>query len=212
MKLYDYYRSSASYRVRIALNLKKISYEKLSVHLVNQGGEQHLPAYLKLNPQGLVPTLDENGHILSQSLAIIEYLDEINPEPPLLPHHPFDRAKVRSMALTIVADIHPLNNLRVLNRLKSEFHANEAQIRAWYHHWIKCGFDALETTFAAHPQQHQLCFGRDVSLADICLIPQVYNAHRFGFDMTAYPHINAINEYCLTLPAFQDAAPVEQRG
>ena len=143
MKLYDYYRSSASYRVRIALNIKNISYETLSVHLINNGGEQLHPDYLQLNPQGLVPTLDENGHIISQSLAIIEYLEEINPTPSLLPQTPLGRAQVRSMALSIACDIHPLNNLRVLTRLRNQFQANDQQIMDWYHHWLKLGFDAL---------------------------------------------------------------------
>ena len=137
MKLYDYYRSSASYRVRIALNLKNISYESLPVHLTNDGGEQHRDEYLQLNPQGLVPTLDENGHILSQSLAIIEYLEEINPTPALLPQNPLGRAQVRSLALLVACDMHPLNNLRVLQQLKQQFQATESQVQDWYHHWFR---------------------------------------------------------------------------
>lgn len=209
MKLYDYYRSSASYRVRIALNIKNICYETLAVHLVNQGGEHHLPQYLELNPQGLVPTLDENGHIITQSLAIIEYLDEINPSPSLLPPTPLGRAKVRSLAMIIACDIHPLNNLRVLNQLRKEFDANEEQVMRWYHLWLKAGFDAFEQVLQTlpHKSPHQLCYGNEVSMADICLIPQVYNAHRFGFSMAAYPLINDINAYCLSLPAFNHAAP-----
>lgn len=207
MKLYDYYRSTASYRVRIALNVKKINYEKCSVHLVNNGGEQHLATYLEVNPQGLVPTLDENGHILSQSLAIIEYLDEICPTPPLLPQNPLGRGQVRSLAMIIVCDMHPLNNLRVLQQLKQQFQATEAQVTEWYHHWLKQGFDAIEQQLGHLPRKTNVCYGHEVSLADICLIPQVYNAKRFNFSMKNYPLINKINEHCLTLDAFVDAAP-----
>lgn len=210
MKLYDYYRSTASYRVRIALNIKNISYETLPVHLINNGGEHHSPEYLKLNPQGLVPTLDENGHILSQSLAIIEYLEEMNPSPPLLPQTPLGRAQVRSIAFSIACDIHPLNNLRVLGRLRTEFHASEQQVREWYHHWLKEGFDALESRLELMPHKNRVCYGSDVTMADICLIPQVYNAHRFEFPMDNYPAINEIYAYCLTLTPFKDAAPQER--
>lgn len=209
MKLYDYYRSSACYRVRIALNIKNINYERLAVHLLNNGGEHHQADYLQLNPQGLVPTLNENGHIISQSLAIIEYLEEMNPTPPLLPQTPLGRAQVRSMAFSIASDIHPLNNLRVLNRLRQEFKANEQQVLDWYHYWLKQGFDALETRLESMPHKNQVCYGNEVSLADLCLIPQVYAAQRFGFKMDAYPLINSINEYCLSLTAFKDAAPTE---
>lgn len=209
MKLYDYYRSTACYRVRIALNIKNISYETLPVHLVNNGGEQHRPEYLQLNPQGLVPTLDENGHIINQSLAIIEYLEEMSPTPPLLPQTPLGRAQVRGMALTIACDMHPLNNLRVLTRLRNQFHANEQQVMEWYHHWLKQGFDALESRLQSLPHKNQVCYGSEVSMADVCLIPQVYNAHRFGFSMTNYPIINEINAHCLTLTPFRDAVPQE---
>ncbi len=207
MKLYDYYRSSASYRVRIALNIKNISYETLAVHLTAHGGEQHYPEYLKLNPQGLVPTLDENGHIISQSLAIIEYLEEICPTPSLLPQTPLGRAQVRSLALTIACDMHPLNNLRVLERLRTEMQATEQQVREWYHYWLKQGFDALESRLHTMPHKNKVCYGSEASLADICLIPQVYNAHRFDFSMESYPLINEIYAYCCTLEAFRDAAP-----
>lgn len=210
MKLYDYYRSSASYRVRIALNIKNISYETLAVHLINNGGEHHHPDYLKLNPQGLVPTLNENGHIISQSIAIIEYLEEISPNPPLLPPTPLGRAQVRSMALMIACDIHPINNLRVLEQLRNEFNANEQQVTTWYHHWIKQGFDALESRLQAMPHKNKVCYGSEVSLADICLIPQVYNAHRFRFPMENYPLINEIYDYCCALEPFKDAAPEQQ--
>ncbi len=196
MKLYDYYRSTASYRVRIALNLKKINYDRLPIHLVNNGGEQHHASYLELNPQGLVPTLDENGHILSQSIAIIEYLEDICPTPPLLPQNPLSRAQVRSLAMLVACDMHPLNNLRVLQQLRQLFQATEAQINEWYHHWLK------------HlPRKNSVCYGSEISLADVCLVPQVYNAKRFNFSMTNYPLINKINDHCLTINAFTEAAP-----
>lgn len=207
MKLYDYFRSTACYRVRIALNMKNISYERLAVHLVNNGGEQHSPDYLEKNPQAMVPTLNENGHIITQSLAIIEYLDEMTPTPPLLPQTPLGRAHVRSMALTVACDMHPLNNLRVLNRLRFQFDADEEQVREWYFHWLKLGFDALESRLQQMPHKSQVCYGHDVTLADICLIPQVYNAHRFGFPMVNYPLINAINDHCLSLSPFKQAVP-----
>ncbi|KTC66152.1 glutathione S-transferase (maleylacetoacetate isomerase) (plasmid) [Legionella adelaidensis] len=210
MKLYDYFRSSASYRVRIALNWKNISYETLSIHLINHGGEQHAPDYMQLNPQGLVPTLDENGHILSQSLAIIEYLEEISPTPPLLPQNPLAKAQVRSLSLIIASDIHPLNNLRVLNYLREKFNANEEQTREWYHHWLRLGFDALESRLQALPRKNPVCYGNDISLADICLVPQVYNAKRFEFPLENYPLIREINAYCESLPAFVEASPEAQ--
>jgi maleylacetoacetate isomerase len=207
VKLYDYYRSSASYRVRIALNLKNISYESLPVHLVNHGGEQHNPEYLRLNPQGLVPTLDENGHILTQSLAIIEYLEDISPTPALLPTNPLARAQIRSLALIITADIHPLNNLRVLQQLRQQFNANEEEVQEWYHLWLRKGFDAFEGKLHLMSRKNPVCYGHEVSIADICLIPQVYNAHRFNFPLDKYPLINEINEYCTSLPAFIAASP-----
>ncbi|HBI22446.1 MAG TPA: maleylacetoacetate isomerase [Legionella sp.] len=207
MKLYDYYRSSSCYRVRIALNLKHVTYETLAVHLVNQGGAQHKPAYCALNPQGLVPTLDENGHILTQSLAIIEYLNEISPTPALLPQNPLGRAQVRSLAMIIACDIHPLNNLRVLQQLREQFQATENQVLDWYQHWIKIGFDAVEIQLNKLGRKHPVCYGHELSLADVCLIPQVYNAKRFNLSMTAYPLISDINDYCLTQPAFIQAAP-----
>jgi maleylacetoacetate isomerase len=207
MKLYDYYRSTASYRVRIALNLKNISWEAIPVHLINQGGEQNHPEYLALNPQGLVPSLDDHGQILTQSLAIIEYLEETFPSPALLPAQPLERAHIRSIALSIACDIHPLNNLRVLQQLKSGFHASEEQVTQWYHHWLKKGFDALESTLQKTPRKKSVCYGEEVSMADICLIPQVYNAKRFDFPMKNYALIEKINAYCLTLPAFAEAAP-----
>ena len=207
MKLYDYYRSSCSYRVRIALNLKNISYECIPIHLVNHGGEQHTASYRALNPEGVVPTLYENGHVLTQSIAIIEYLNDLNPTPPLLPQNPLERAHVKSLALMIACDMHPLNNLRVLKQLQAEFQATDDAIQAWYHHWLRLGFDAFETTLEKLARTASVCSGHHVSLADICLIPQVYNAKRFQFDMTPYPLIEKINAYCLTLEAFKKASP-----
>jgi len=207
--LYDYYRSTACYRVRIALNIKKIAYNTIPVHLINHGGEQHLPDYKKMNPQGLVPTLIENNHILTQSLAIIEYLDEINPEPALFPKAPLARAQVKQLALIIACDMHPLNNLSATTQLRQQFSANDQQIQDWYYHWLTRGFDAIETHLNHLPRKEMVCYGENISLADICLIPQVYNANRFHFDMRPYPLINDINHYCLSLSSFQAAAPQE---
>jgi maleylacetoacetate isomerase len=207
MKLYDYFRSTACYRVRLALSLKNIVYEKIEIHLINNNGEQHSPKYQHINPQGLVPSLDINGKILTQSLAIIDYLEELFPETPLLPQDPWFKAIIKSLALIIACDMHPLNNLRVLNRLKEQFKANQEQVNDWYHHWLAEGFNAFELQLQRLERSNPVCFGTKPSLADLCLIPQVYNAQRFNFDMSAYPIINQINDYCLTLPAFKNAAP-----
>lgn len=207
MKLYDYYRSTACYRVRIALNLKNIAHTSTAVHLINNGGEQNNPLYLQHNPQGLVPTLEENNRFLTQSLAIIEYLEETHPTPALLPKDCFERAQIRSLAMIIACDVHPLNNLRVLQRLRSQFEATDAQVNDWYHHWLRKGFDAIEKQLENFPRQEAVCYGSRFSLADVCLIPQVYNAKRFNFPMQDYPLINMINEHCLQAPAFAKAAP-----
>ncbi|QMT59323.1 maleylacetoacetate isomerase [Legionella sp. PC997] len=207
MKLYDYFRSTACYRVRIALNLKNITYEKINIHLVNHGGEQHSAEYREVNPQELVPNLEINGQVISQSLAIIDYLDEMYPNPALLPQNSFDRATLRSLALIVACDMHPLNNLRVLNRLKEQFQANESQVTEWYHHWLKAGFDAFEAKLLNIKRSQPFCFGDAVTLADLCLIPQVYNANRFHFAMDNYPLINEINAHCLTLEPFRKAVP-----
>ncbi|WP_283629639.1 maleylacetoacetate isomerase [Shewanella baltica] len=212
MKLYGYWRSSAAYRVRIALNLKGISAEQLSVHLVRDGGEQHKAAYSALNPLELVPTLvmdDElDADALSQSLAIIEYLDEIHPQSPLLPASALERAHVRAMALTVACEIHPLNNLRVLQYLTQTLGVDEAAKNTWYHHWVASGFAALETLLVRHSGRH--CFGDTVTLADLCLVPQVYNAQRFNVDLTPYPNIMRVWTECNQLEAFADAAPERQ--
>lgn len=207
MKLYDYYRSTACYRVRIALNIKNIAYKTIPVHLLGEGGEQHSDTYLHLNPQQLVPTLDVDGDYLHQSLAILEYLEETHPEPALLPSDVLIRAHVKSLALIIACDMHPLNNLRVLHRLRQQFQATESQINQWYHHWLRLGFDAIENKLKKLPRTNPVCYGETISLADVCLIPQVYNAHRFHFPMDNYPIINAINDYCLSQRPFIDASP-----
>ena len=212
MKLYGYWRSSAAYRVRIALNLKGISAEQLSVHLVRDGGEQHKAAYSALNPLELVPTLvmdDElDADALSQSLAIIEYLDEIHPQSPLLPASALERAHVRAMALTVACEIHPLNNLRVLQYLTQTLGVDEAAKNTWYHHWVASGFAALEILLKRHSGRY--CFGDTVTLADLCLVPQVYNAQRFNVDLTPYPNIMRVWAECNQLEAFADAAPERQ--
>lgn len=210
MKLYDYYRSTASYRVRIALHLKQLSYEVIPVHLVHHGGEQHTTQYKKINPQSLVPALelDTDTQPLTQSLAILEYLEETHPTPPLLPKDAPARAEVRSLALLIAADMHPLNNLRVLKQLRMQFNASEDEVNAWYHHWLQLGFDAFEARLKRLPRKGHVCYGNHVSLADLCLIPQVYNARRFDFSLTPYPLIQTIVDACLNLPAFQKAAPL----
>lgn len=211
MQLYDYYRSTASYRVRIALNLKNIPFEAIAVHLVRDGGEQHQAAYRALNPQGLVPTLIDTAAAntpITQSIAILEYLEEQYPTPALLPEAPLARAQVRSLANLIASDMHPLNNLRVLQQLKKQFNASEADVTTWYHHWLKQGFDAFEMRLKTTPRKNALfCDGEQITYADICLIPQVFNAVRFEFSLEPYPLIQAINTHCLSLKSFQAAAP-----
>jgi len=211
MKLYDYWRSSAAYRVRIALNLKGISYEHISVHLVKEGGQQHSADYKALNPQSLLPSLETDaGDIITQSLAILEYLDETEPTPALLPVSALDRSRVRSLAGMIACDIHPVNNLRVLQYLKNTLKVEDDAKSEWYRHWIYKTFDALETRLENEASTGNFCHGDTPTLADICLIPQVYNAHRFKCKMDAYPNINRINDACLKLDAFQKAIPENQ--
>ena len=212
MKLYGYWRSSAAYRVRIALNLKQLSAEHISVHLVNNGGEQHSASFHQLNPQHLVPAFVDSGEqgelTLSQSLAIIEYLEDKYPDHHLLPRNIEDRAIVRSMAQAIACEIHPLDNLRVLQYLVNEMGVSEADKMRWYHHWIHVGFTALEVQLGQY--SGRFCFGDTPSLADICLIPQVYNAKRFNLELAAYPNIVRIWHECQQLSAFADAAPEQQ--
>jgi maleylpyruvate isomerase len=207
MKLYSYFRSSAAYRVRIALNLKNLPYDYAPVHLLRDGGEQLKPAYRKLNPDAIVPTLVDGAHVLQQSLAIIEYLDETHPEPPLLPGSPAGRAYVRSVALQIACEIHPLNNLRVLKYLKHTLGVAEDAKNAWYRHWIESGFATLETYLASDARTGTCCFGDTPTLADACLMPQVFNARRFEIDVARFPTIERIANHLAQLDAFARAAP-----
>jgi maleylacetoacetate isomerase len=209
MKLYGYFRSSAAYRVRIAMNLKGLSAEDSSVHL--QKAEQRANDYLAVNPQGLVPALvTDDGHVLTQSLAIVEWLDETHAEPPLLPGDALGRARVRALAQMIACDIHPLDNLRVLNYLLHTLGVSDEQKNGWYRYWIDLGFEALETRLARDAETGRFCHGDAPTLADICLVPQVSNARRFKMDLTPYPTIVRIDAACQALPAFAAAAPDRQ--
>jgi maleylpyruvate isomerase len=209
VKLYDYFRSSAAYRVRIALNLKGRSAERVFVHL--RKGAQRGDGYLALNPQGLVPTLvTDGGDVLTQSLAIVEWLDEMFPDPPLLPPDAVGRARVRSLALAIACDIHPLDNLRVLTYLTGTLGVTEAQRVGWYRYWIDVGFEALEARLARERATGRFCHGDAPTLADICLVPQLANARRVAFDFSPYPTLLGIEAACHALPAFADAAPAKQ--
>jgi maleylacetoacetate isomerase len=205
LKLHSYFRSSASYRCRIALNLKGVAYELAFVSLVSQGGQQHSPAYRALNPQALLPTLEHDGRVLTQSLAIVEYLDEVWPQPPLLPGDAGMRAKVRAFALAIASDTGPVNNLRVLRYLKRAMGQSQAGIDAWYRHWSQGGLKACESLLPAAP--HRFCFGEHPTLADVVLVPQMYNARLFKTDLSEVPRLDAIDAACRALPAFADAAP-----
>lgn len=208
--LYSYWRSSAAYRVRIALNLKKLPYTIRPVHLVRDGGQQHQESYRKLNPQELVPTLLHGELVVRQSLAIIEYLDETWPEVPLLPATPAARARARGMADLVACDIHPIGNLRVLQYLGQECGMPQAQREQWSRHWIEQGFKALEAVLDEDPSRGRFCCGEAPGLADICLVSQMYNALRWGVDMQAFPSINAVYTACQELDAFQQAAPEAQ--
>lgn len=210
MKLASYFRSTAAYRVRIALNVKGVDYETLPVHLLRNGGEQRSAEYKLKNPEGLVPALEVDSTVLSQSLAIIEYLDEVYPNPRLLPNTALERAHARGIAQSIACDIHPLNNLRVLQYLVKELDVSDTQKQAWYSHWVDSGFSALETRLAHSHLTGEFCLGNTPSIADICLVPQVYNALRFNCPMDNYPTINRINANCLALKSFQLAAPEQQ--
>jgi maleylpyruvate isomerase len=208
LKLHSYFRSSASYRCRIALNLKGLVYELAFVHLVRDGGQQLQPAYRALNPQALLPTLEHDGRVLTQSLAIVEYLDEVWPQPPLLPSDPGTRAKVRAFALAIASDTGPVNNLRVLRYLKRTMRQDQAAIDAWYRYWSQSGLKACEALLPSVAQP--FCFGDTPTLADIVLVPQMYNARLFRTDLSEVPRLVAIDAACRALPAFADAAPDAQ--
>ena len=207
MKLYSYFRSSAAYRVRIALNLKGIAYETAPIHLVKDGGHNRRPEYRAVNPQMRVPALvTSSGEVLIQSLAIIGYLDETHPNPPLLPKDPIARARARALAEIVACDIHPLNNTSPLRYLKRVMHQEQSAIDAWYHHWVTEGFEALEALVGPGPY----CCGSNVTIADICLVPQVYNARRLKVPLDKFPKIVAIDAACLALPAFDRARPENQ--
>jgi maleylacetoacetate isomerase len=209
MKLYGYFRSSAAFRVRIALNLKGLAYAQVPVHL--RKNEQQRPDFLALQPQGLVPVLEDDGRVFIQSLAIIEYLDETHRQPPLLPADPAGRARVRALAQAVACDIHPIDNLRVLRYLGKPLGQDEAAVEAWYNHWIKLGFDGIERLLGSDGRTGMFCHGDQPGLADICLVPQVYNAQRYkSFDMTPYPAIGRIFDACRALDAFERARPEKQ--
>lgn len=210
LTLYSYWRSSAAYRVRIGLNLKRLPYETVPVHLVRDGGQQHSACYAKANPQRLVPMLCHGQRKLRQSLAILEYLDEMWPEPPLLPVSARDRQRVRALAQLVACDVHPLNNLRVMQFFEHEWNVPGTERDAWMRHWMQEGFAAMEALLADNPATGEFCEGHTPTLADCCLVPQVYNARRFGVDMDPYPTICRIEAACLALPEFDAARPEQQ--
>ncbi len=210
MKLYSYWRSSAAYRVRIALNLKGLRYEQIPVNLAQGEGEQNDPAYREINPQRFVPVLVDGGRVIRQSLAIAEYLEETVDGPRLLPATARERARVRSLAMLVACDIHPLNNMRVLKYLAREFAMPEVERDRWIRHWISEGFDALQELLDSNPSTGTYCEGDTPSLADLCLVPQAYNARRFGLDVAKWPTIARIEAACLALPAFDAARPEVQ--
>ena len=209
MILYGYGLSSASFRVRIALALKNLQYSSIIKNL--RAGEHRLSEFLRINVQGFVPALGlDDGAVLTQSVAIIEYLDEIHPDPPLLPSEPLGKARVRALTQAITCDIHPLNNLRVLRYLEEKLNLDKQARDLWYRHWVQVGFDALERWLVRDPATGRYCHGDSPTLADICLVPQVFNARRFKVDMTKYPKISAVDAACLKLPAFDKARPESQ--
>jgi maleylacetoacetate isomerase len=210
LTLYGYFRSSAVFRVRIALNLKGIVPLYAFIHLLKEGGQQHSAAYKELNPQEIIPTLVHDGHPIGQSLAIIEYLDEIAPTPPLLPSDPPGRARVRQLAYAVACEIHPVNNLRVSNYLRDKVGATPEALRDWHQHWIALGFEALETMLSGAKETGRYCHGDQPTLADICLIPQMANARRVSLDLAPYPTLLRIEEAALAHPAFDAALPKNQ--
>jgi maleylpyruvate isomerase len=207
VKLYSYFRSSAAYRTRIALNFKGLAFETVPVHLTRGGGEQHGPEFRAVNPQKRVPVLAlDSGELLLQSLAIMEYLEEVHSDPPLLPKDPLERARVRAVAQIIACDIHPLNNVASLNYLRGAFKADESAVSEWYRHWIVTGFEAVETLINPAPY----AFGPDVTMADICIVPQIANARRFKVSLDRFPRIVAAGFSASALPAFDAARPERQ--
>lgn len=210
MQLYSYWRSTAAYRARIALNVKEIEHEIVTVDLLQGADSEAGRDYRRVNPQGLVPALRVGVHVIAQSTAIVEYLEEVHPNPPLLPKSPEDRALVRSMCQIVACDIHPLNNLRVLNYLKGPLEQEQAEVDVWYNHWVASGFHAFQAL--VEQQGGQYCFGDEVTLADVYLVPQMFNAHRFNCDVKPFGKLQAICERLAALPAFKNAAPEAQEG
>jgi maleylacetoacetate isomerase len=210
MKLYNYFRSSASFRVRIALNFKGLPYKYAVVHLTKGGGQQFAPEFRAINPDALIPVLEDDGHALTQSLAIIEYLEETHPEPPLLPRAPLERAYVRAIALGIACEIHPLNNLRVLRYLVRDLQATEDQKNAWYRHWVEQGLASIEARLVAEDRSGRYALGDQVTLADVVIVPQIFNAKRFDCRLDHVPTVMRIFDRCMELPAFVDAQPARQ--
>ena len=210
MKLYNYFRSSASFRVRIALNLKGLPYEYAVVHLTKGGGQQFAPEFRAINPDALIPVLDDEGQRLTQSLAIVEYLEETHPEPPLLPTAPLERAYVRAIALGIACEIHPLNNLRVLRYLVRDLKVTDGQKDAWYRHWVQEGLAAIEARLVAENRCGRYALGSQVTLADVVIVPQIFNAKRFDCRLDHVPTVMRIFDHCMELPAFVDAQPARQ--
>jgi maleylacetoacetate isomerase len=208
VKLYTYFRSSAAFRVRIALNLKGLQYEAKFVHLPK--GEHRGASYAALNPQALLPTLEDGAARLNQSLAIIEYLEETHPEPRLLPQDPAARARVRALSLLVACEIHPLNNLRVLQHLRKQLGQDEAQVNAWYRHWVADGLGKLEAELAGDARTGKYSHGDSPSMADCCLVPQVFNAKRFDCDLTSFPTVMRVFDACMKLAAFDAAQPAKQ--
>lgn len=210
MKLFTYFQSSAAYRVRIALNIKGLPHGTVPVHLTRDGGQQHSESYREMNPQELVPALEHEGQTFGQSLAIIEYLEEIHPEPPLLPQDFTGRARVREMALAVACEIHPLNNLRVRQYLKDVLGQSDGVIAEWIRHWMHLGFQSLEELARRHGDGRHHLYGGSVTMADVCLVPQMYNARRWYLDLAPFPTLAAIDAHLQSLPAFSAARPEAQ--
>ena len=210
IRLYSYFRSSAAFRVRIALNLKGVPYEVVPIHLLKGGGEQFGEQYVRTNPLSLIPALEDAGQVLFQSLAIIEYLDERYPEPALLPSDPLSRAYARAVALTIACDIHPLNNLRVLRYLVRELGVSDQDKDAWYRHWVELGLEQLERVVVSSGRSGRFALGDQVTIADLAIVPQIFNARRFGCDLAKAPILSGIADRCMQLDAFARAQPSAQ--